>query len=152
MTFVIRARQRLLELDDCLAPPARPRRRRRTRGATWVDVQCGCERLRHELENPSTTVGAQSPCAASGIGREGRRALSFYAKVVHHFLPHVPATTTASPPYISYSSTPDPFLNLDSSTPEPLSVSPKSYRAQFGSSRTRPSSFTQGKSGGDDNP
>ena len=34
LTFVIRARQRLLELDDCLAPPARPRRRRRTGGAT----------------------------------------------------------------------------------------------------------------------
>ena len=29
-TFVIRARQRLLEVDDCLAPPAPPRRRRHT--------------------------------------------------------------------------------------------------------------------------
>ena len=88
LTFVIRARQRLLELDDCLAPPARPRRRRRTGGATWVDVQCGCERLRHELENPSTVCHAQSPCAASGVGREGRRALSFYAKVFLRYLPH----------------------------------------------------------------
>ena len=38
-TFVIRARQRLLEVDDCLAPPAPPRRRRHTGGATWVDVR-----------------------------------------------------------------------------------------------------------------
>ena len=53
-----------------------------------MDVQCGCERLQHELENPSTVYDAQSPCAASGIGREGRRALSFYAKVFPRFLPH----------------------------------------------------------------
>ena len=68
LTFVIRARQRLLELDDCLAPPAPPRRRRHAGGATWVDVRCGCERLRHDLKNPSTTVHAQSPCAASRSG------------------------------------------------------------------------------------
>ena len=60
LTFVIRARQRLLELDDCLAPPAPPRRRRHAGGATWVDVRCGCERLRHDLKNPSTSSGAQS--------------------------------------------------------------------------------------------
>ena len=60
LTFVIRARQRLLELDDCLAPPAPPRRRRHAGGATWVDVRCGCERLRHDLKNPSTTVDAES--------------------------------------------------------------------------------------------
>ena len=60
LTFVIRARQRLLELDDCLAPPAPPRRRRHAGGATWVDVRCGCERLRHDLKNPSTTVHAES--------------------------------------------------------------------------------------------
>ena len=88
LTFVIRARQRLLEMDDCLASPAPPHRRRHTGGATWVDVRCDCERLRHDLKNPSTTVHAQSPCAASGVGREGRRALSFYAKVFLRYLPH----------------------------------------------------------------
>ena len=60
LTFVIRARQRLLELDDCLAPPAPPRRRRHTGGATWVDVRCRCERLRHYLKNLSTTLPAES--------------------------------------------------------------------------------------------
>ena len=60
LTFVIRARQRLLELDDCLAPPAPPRRRRHAGGATWVDVRCDCERLRHELKNPRTTPYAES--------------------------------------------------------------------------------------------
>ena len=89
LTFAIRAQQRLLEMDDCLASPAPPRRRRHTGGATWVDGRCDCERLRHDLKNPSTTVHAQSPCAASGVGREGRRALSFYAKVVLSFLYHV---------------------------------------------------------------
>ena len=60
LTFVIRARQRLLEMDDCLASPAPPRRRRHTGGATWVDVRCRCERLRHYLKNPSTTLPAES--------------------------------------------------------------------------------------------
>ena len=60
LTFAIRARQRLLEMDDCLAPPAPPRRRRHAGGATWVDVWCDCERLRHVLKNPSTTVHAES--------------------------------------------------------------------------------------------
>ena len=102
LTFVIRARQRPLELDDCLASPAPPRRRRRTGGATWVDVQCGCERLRHELENPNTLYDAQPPCAVSGIGSAGRRALSFYAKVFLRKVPHdnrldpVPPTAVAT--------------------------------------------------------
>ena len=60
LTFAIRARQRLLEMDDCLASPAPPRRRRHTGGATWVDVRCRCERLRHYLKNPSTTLPAES--------------------------------------------------------------------------------------------
>ena len=49
LTFVIRSRQRLLEMDDCLASPAPPRRRRHTGGATWVDVRCDRERLRHMI-------------------------------------------------------------------------------------------------------
>ena len=46
--------------------------------------------LRHDLKILSTTPFAQSPCAASGSEEKGRRGLSFYDKVLHHFPTHVP--------------------------------------------------------------
>ena len=88
LTFVIRARQRLLQMDDCLAPPAPPRRRRQSRhtgGATWVDVRCGCERLRHDLKNPSTLRDAQSKRNASGGDENGRGGTSSTDQVFPQF-------------------------------------------------------------------
>ena len=101
LTFVIRARQRLLELDDCLAPPAPPRRRRHAGGATWVDVRCGCERLRHDLKNPSTTVHAESSQhSALLFDQRPRSARAAGRQVVPtcRKVPHVPRQPP--PPFI----------------------------------------------------
>ena len=95
LTFVIRARQRLLEMDDCLTPPAPPRRRRHTGGATWVDVRCGCERLRHDLKNPSTTVDAESSQHSALLFDQRPRSARAAGKWSREKYP----ATTASTPY-----------------------------------------------------
>ena len=51
--------------------------------------QCDIFPLRYDLKILSTTSFAQSPCAASGSEEKGRRGLSFYDKVFHHFPTHV---------------------------------------------------------------
>jgi hypothetical protein len=82
--------------SSCSAPPAwqplhceEPRSQLRRHGGAGGHCDGRRGRPRPDLKNPSTTVGAPSPCAASTDHGEGRCGLSYYVKVFHQLLPHV---------------------------------------------------------------
>ena len=58
-------------------PAPRRRLRRHAGSANWVNVRCDCEGLRRDLKIRSTTVDAESLCAAGGNDSNGRCGISY---------------------------------------------------------------------------
>ena len=88
LTFVIRARQRLLELDDWMSgtssktTPATTY----TGGATWVNVQCVCERDSHVYADFYPRLTEIDACQTPNLERKRPRDGHIYADVVDNVI------------------------------------------------------------------
>ena len=98
LTFVIRARQRLLELDDCLAPPAPPRRVTTCimlevpLGWTFGAVVSDCDMISKIRARQYTRNRHAQPVVSAAKGDAHFRSMRKCSLDIY-------PTTTASPPY-----------------------------------------------------